>query len=56
MGEARKRGTYEERKAEAIKEGRIKQRYSKSKLKVSIKEALMQEFFSSLFFKAKKNR
>jgi hypothetical protein len=50
MGQAKQRGTFEQRKAEAIKAGRVKVRYSKSAIKKEVK-SVIEDYFAKMFGK-----
>lgn len=52
MGQAKQRGTFEQRKAEAIKAGRVKQKYSK----LQIRYEFFKMFANLYFNRGIKNR
>ena len=56
MGQAKQRGTYEERKEEAIKAGRVKRKFSRSAMRNEIQAAFMGSLFKVLFMRSRKNR
>ena len=49
MGQAKLRGTFEERKAQAIAEGRIKKKFSRPAFRQEIQELFMKVLFNRLF-------
>lgn len=51
MGQAKLRGTFEERKARAIAAGRIKVKYSKPAFRQEIQELFMKALFNKLFLR-----
>ena len=56
MGEAKRRGTFEERKAEAIKAGRVRVKFSQEDFRKEVQELLLQTLFSKYIVKVSKNR
>jgi len=48
MGQAKQRGTFEERKAQAVEAGRLKVRYNKPKLRQDIQAIIAQQLLKGL--------
>ena len=51
MGQAKLRGTFEERKAQAIEAGRVKKKFSRPAFRQEIQELFMKVLFNRLFLK-----
>lgn len=48
MGQARQKGSFETRKAQAIAAGRIKRRFSRVELRQEIRAAMVRHLFGNL--------